>query len=68
MPQPSEFELRTMTREKLNLALKWAEREGWNPGLGDADCFHAADPDGFLVGCLGDEPVACISTAKITPF
>jgi GNAT superfamily N-acetyltransferase len=32
--------------------------------LYDADCFRAADPDGFLVGLLGDEPVATISVVK----
>jgi GNAT superfamily N-acetyltransferase len=64
MTQPSEFELRTMTREELELALTWADGEGWNPGLADADCFHAADPDGFLVGRLADEPVACISVVR----
>src|SRR3954454_18786961 len=64
MPQPSEFELHSMTREELKLALAWADGEGWNPGLADADCFHAADPDGFQVGCLADEPVACISVVR----
>ena len=64
MLQSSEFELHNMTREELNLALAWADGEGWNPGLADADCFHAADPDGYLVGCLADEPVACISVVR----
>ena len=50
-----------MTRSDLDLMVAWAAREGWNPGLADADCFHAADPEGFLVGRLGHEPAACIS-------
>lgn len=46
------------------MAIDWAAAEGWNPGLYDADCFYAADPHGFLVGLLGDEPVATISVVK----
>ena len=48
----------------MDIAIDWAAAEGWNPGLYDADCFHAADPNGFLVGLLGDEPVATISVVK----
>jgi hypothetical protein len=50
-----------MTRAELDVAVAWAAREGWNPGLADAVCFHAADPEGFLVGSLAGEPVGCIS-------
>jgi GNAT superfamily N-acetyltransferase len=53
-----------MVRAELNLAIDWAAREGWNPGLHDVDSFYAADPDGFLIGLLGDEPVATISVVK----
>lgn len=31
----------------LKTLMKWAEEEGWNPGLYDADVFYATDPDGF---------------------
>ncbi len=53
--------IRVMTSEDLDRAVGWAAAEGWNPGLGDAAAFHAADPDGFLMGFLGDEPVTAIS-------
>lgn len=56
--------VRTMTRAQIDLAVEWAAAEGWNPGLHDADCFHAADPGGFLVGLLGNEPIATISVVK----
>jgi GNAT superfamily N-acetyltransferase len=59
-----DFEIRTMTRAELDLAVEWAAQEGWNPGLTDADCFHAADPGGFLVGCFGSEPIGCISVVR----
>jgi GNAT superfamily N-acetyltransferase len=41
--------------------LEWATAEGWNPGLHDAEAFWTADPDGFLLGSLDDEPIAAIS-------
>jgi len=50
-----------MRRDELAFAIDLAAREGWNPGLHDADCFFAADPDGFLIGELNAEPVGCIS-------
>lgn len=60
----SSFTIRTMTRQEVNIAIDWAVEEGWNPGIYDADCFYAADPNGFLVGLLDDEPVATISAVK----
>ena len=53
-----------MTRQEIDIAIDWAAAEGWNPGLHDADCFYAADPHGFLIGLLGDEPIATISAVK----
>jgi hypothetical protein len=53
-----------MTRREIDLAVDLAAAEGWNPGLHDANCFHAADPGGFLVGLLGDEPIATISVVR----
>lgn len=58
------FRTRPMTREEVALAVDWAAREGWNPGLHDAETFHAADPSGFRIGLLGDEPVGSISTVR----
>lgn len=55
------FTIRRMTRAEVDLAIEWAAAEGWNPGLHDAHCFHATDPDGFLIAHLGSEPVGCIS-------
>lgn len=55
------FAVRTMARAELDFAINWAGREGWNPGLRDADAFYATDPHGFFVGMLGDRPVSCVS-------
>ena len=52
------YTIRVMTRPEINLALEWAAREGWNPGL------HDADPNGFLVGLRKGEPIAAISVVK----
>jgi hypothetical protein len=56
--------IRTMTRADVDLAIDWAAAEGWNPGLEDAACFHAADPEGFLLGTVDGEPVATISAVR----
>jgi len=61
MTDTDPYTIRSMTADELALAIDWAAAEGWNPGLADAACFRAADPDGFLVGLLDDRPVASIS-------
>jgi hypothetical protein len=60
----SALDVRTMSAADVSLALAWAEREGWNPGLADAACFRAADPDGFLIGTVEGRPVATISAVR----
>lgn len=61
MNKEPSFTVRRMQRAEVDLAIEWAAAEGWNPGLHDAECFYAADPDGFLIGYLGEEPIGCIS-------
>lgn len=56
--------IRRMTRGDLNTALCWAAREGWNPGLYDATPFRVIDPQGHLMGWIGDRPVASISALR----
>jgi ribosomal protein S18 acetylase RimI-like enzyme len=62
--QDRKYTIRTMTRKELHIAVEWAAIEGWNPCLHDADCYYCADPNGFLIGLLGDEPIATISAVK----
>jgi GNAT superfamily N-acetyltransferase len=59
--QDDRYTIRTMTRPELEFALNLATQEGWNPGLQDAECFWAADPNGFWVGLWEGQPIACIS-------
>lgn len=56
--------IRAMARAELDLGLDWAAHEGWNPGLQDGDSFWSADPGGFLIGLVGDEPVGMISAVR----
>ncbi len=60
----TNYTIRTMNRHEVHMAVDWAAAEGWNPGLDDAHCFHAADPEGFLVGLADQEPVSCISAIR----
>jgi GNAT superfamily N-acetyltransferase len=58
------YVIRTMTRDEVDFAVALAAGESWNPGNHDADSFYAADPEGFLIGLLDDEPIACISAVR----
>ncbi|RWN65290.1 MAG: GNAT family N-acetyltransferase [Mesorhizobium sp.] len=53
--------IRTLALEEVETLVDWAAAEGWNPGLGDAAAFHAADPDGFIGAFVDGEMVAGIS-------
>src|SRR5438067_12266999 len=52
---PDDMNIRQMTRDELDIVVEWAAREGWNPGLDDADVFWATDPEGFVAAELGGE-------------
>lgn len=53
-----EFVIRRMRdAREVQVAIDWAGREGWNPGIHDAGCFFSADPNGFFQGLIGDRVV-----------
>lgn len=56
-----DFKIRVMTQKDLDFAIEWAAKEGWNPGLYDAEPFYKADPNGYLIGELNGEPIGCVS-------
>ena len=59
------FRIRTATVADLAaVTVPWMAEAGWNPGLHDAETFHAADPEGFLVGELDGEPIATVSGVR----
>lgn len=53
--------IRTLDAGEVEMLVDWAAGEGWNPGLGDAAAFRAADPDGFIGAFVDGEMVAGIS-------
>jgi len=38
---------RKLEINEVKTLVDWAAREGWNPGLHDAEVFYTTDPDGF---------------------
>lgn len=50
-------DIRNMTRSEVDELVDWAAREGWNPGLHDADVFWATDPKAFLAADLHGEMI-----------
>lgn len=53
-----------MKREEVNITIDWAAKEGWNPGLHDADCYYHTDPNGFFIGLLDGKPISTLSVVK----
>jgi hypothetical protein len=65
------YRIETMPFSEVEVAIDWAAREGWNPGLNDAACFYAIDPNGFVMGVLDGRPIArasALSMTTILPF
>ncbi|MFJ6479090.1 MULTISPECIES: GNAT family N-acetyltransferase [unclassified Streptomyces] len=58
------FEIGGASAADMRLMRDWADEEGWNPGDSDRFAFAVADPEGFLMGRLDGEPVACISAVR----
>lgn len=53
-----KYTIRKMHPDEVVIALDWARKEGWNPGLNDANCFYQADPNGFYIGLVDGKPAA----------
>ena len=47
--------IRNMARVEANELVGWAVKEGWNPGVNDADIFWATDQDAFIAAELEGE-------------
>lgn len=54
-----------MVREEMDLAIRWAAEEGWNPGIHDAEAFYNADPSGFFVA---ERDGAVAGTVSLVPY
>ena len=55
------YTIRRAAEDEIGLLISWANAEGWNPGIYDAETFYRTDPHGFFVGLLDGEPVSSIS-------
>lgn len=62
--QQSDYIISIMSRDEIQIAIDWAKEEGWNPGWDDADSFYAADPQGFLIGKVNNQPINTISAVR----
>ncbi|HVA33419.1 MAG TPA: GNAT family N-acetyltransferase [Candidatus Baltobacteraceae bacterium] len=60
----SHVEIRAASEREVQIAIRWAAEEGWNPGLADASRFYSSDPHGFFIGLIGGEPVATVSAVR----
>lgn len=47
MINSDEFQFQKLDFNGLKTLVNWAEEEGWNPGINDAEIFWNTDPDGF---------------------
>ena len=63
---PEQFKVRLIktVREFESIVISAMVKEGWGPGLQDAECFMACDPTAAFVGELNGKPIGCITVAK----
>jgi len=61
----ADVQFRTMTKEEVAIAVDWADAEGWNPGLSDAECFWPVDPEGFFCAELDGK---IVGTAAVVNY
>lgn len=57
----TSYRICAMKRGDLQTCLPWADQEGWNPGLHDAEAFYCADPPGLFVGEVENQPAGFIT-------
>lgn len=60
----NQLTIEPMTKNEVSIAIDWAQREGWNLGIHDAECFYNADPHGFYAAKIADEVVGTVSVVK----
>jgi len=61
-----QFKIRLIQTEKEfeRIIINSIVKEGWGPGLQDAECFMACDPTAAFVGELNGKPICCATMAK----
>lgn len=61
MAASGEITVRPMTEAEVGVAVDWAEREGWNPGISDGECYYAVDPEAFFAVLLDGRMIGSFS-------
>jgi len=56
-----EIIIRKAMPREIPVFTEWAGKEGWNPGIHDAECHYEVDPEGWFVAVLNDEIVGTIA-------
>ncbi|MEJ2109555.1 MAG: GNAT family N-acetyltransferase [Acidobacteriota bacterium] len=51
------MEVRCMARPEVDELVDWAAKEGWNPGLHDADIFWTTDPEAIVAADLNGDMI-----------
>jgi len=61
-----QFKIRLIKTEEEfeSIIINALVKEGWRPGLKDAECFMACDPTAGFVGELNGKPIGCVTMAK----
>ena len=61
-----EFKIRLIKTEEEfdSVIINAMVREGWRPGLKDAECFLACDQFSAFVGELNGKPICCVTATK----
>jgi len=49
------LQIEQMNRDEFDVLVSWASKEGWNPGLNDAEIFWQTDPEGFIAAKIEGE-------------
>ena len=47
----ADYTFRPLAFEEFEILVSWAAKEGWNPGIDDAQLFWNTDPEGYM-GCF----------------
>jgi ribosomal protein S18 acetylase RimI-like enzyme len=58
------YQIQTACTHDIRNIYDMARREGWNPGLSDADAAAVGMPDTFMVGVLDGEIIASIAATQ----
>jgi GNAT superfamily N-acetyltransferase len=64
MEAKHQASFQTATLDDVRQMITWANQEGWNLGLDDAEAFWQADKTGFFVARVKSEMVAAISVVN----